>query len=155
MNVTQHRISVFNEFFLMGHTKLVMVYKCPVTVQWYTIRWCVLHVITFTSFLLSCFLPQEYNKDIKGWVYCLEGSSHLVRMHLPENPKQSRKSELESFFKQSFCAQHIIIIFLCSRDYPKNVSPANKCSTGQILFHRDCVSTSNSVSLTCFLFIDH
>ncbi|XP_029683282.1 protein CFAP20DC [Takifugu rubripes] len=37
----------------------------------------------------SAAIRREYNKEVNGWVYCLEGSSHLVKMQLPENPKQS------------------------------------------------------------------
>lgn len=73
-------------------------------------------------------------------------------MQLPENPKQSRKSEADPKPLSSvFHAQSIIIIFLCSRAEPTIVSPASKGSAGQRLFHRDCVSTS--VSLFVCLFV--
>lgn len=40
-----------------------------------------------------CYLfPQEYNKEVKGFVYCLEGSSQTVKMQIPQNGKLSRKS---------------------------------------------------------------
>lgn len=40
----------------------------------------------------SCILlQQEYDKDVKGCVYCLEGSSQTVKMQLPKNAKESRK----------------------------------------------------------------
>ncbi|KAM4740714.1 protein CFAP20DC [Anableps anableps] len=32
---------------------------------------------------------KEYNKEVKGFVYCLEGSSHTVKMQMPENAKMS------------------------------------------------------------------
>ncbi|XP_024125430.1 uncharacterized protein C3orf67 homolog isoform X8 [Oryzias melastigma] len=32
---------------------------------------------------------KEYNKEVKGFVYCLEGSSQTVKMQIPENGKMS------------------------------------------------------------------
>ncbi|CAG5980421.1 unnamed protein product, partial [Menidia menidia] len=32
---------------------------------------------------------KEYNKEVKGFVYCLEGSSQTVKMQMPENGKMS------------------------------------------------------------------
>nr|XP_061813541.1 uncharacterized protein C3orf67 homolog [Nerophis lumbriciformis] len=34
-------------------------------------------------------IRKEYDKGVKGFVYCLEGSSKSVKMHLPENGKMS------------------------------------------------------------------
>uniref|UniRef100_A0A3Q2PJ24 CFAP20 domain containing n=1 Tax=Fundulus heteroclitus TaxID=8078 RepID=A0A3Q2PJ24_FUNHE len=34
-------------------------------------------------------IHKEYNKEVKGFVYCLEGSSHTVKMQMPENAKMS------------------------------------------------------------------
>ncbi|XP_029990857.1 protein CFAP20DC [Sphaeramia orbicularis] len=34
-------------------------------------------------------IHKEYNKEIKGFVYCLEGSSQTVKMQMPENGKMS------------------------------------------------------------------
>ncbi|GLD64572.1 uncharacterized protein AKAME5_001611100 [Lates japonicus] len=34
-------------------------------------------------------IHKEYNKEVKGFVYCLEGSSQTVKMQLPENGKMS------------------------------------------------------------------
>ncbi|XP_042262080.1 uncharacterized protein C3orf67 homolog isoform X1 [Thunnus maccoyii] len=34
-------------------------------------------------------IHKEYNKEVKGFVYCLEGSSHTVKMQMPENGKMS------------------------------------------------------------------
>ncbi|XP_056294471.1 uncharacterized protein C3orf67 homolog isoform X2 [Pseudoliparis swirei] len=34
-------------------------------------------------------IHKEYNKEVKGFVYCLEGSSQTVRMQMPENGKMS------------------------------------------------------------------
>ncbi|XP_023278863.1 uncharacterized protein C3orf67 homolog, partial [Seriola lalandi dorsalis] len=31
----------------------------------------------------------EYNKEVKGFVYCLEGSSQTVKMQMPESVKMS------------------------------------------------------------------
>ncbi|XP_040014582.1 uncharacterized protein C3orf67 homolog isoform X1 [Xiphias gladius] len=35
------------------------------------------------------FFSQEYDKEVKGFVYCLEGSSQTVKMQMPENGKMS------------------------------------------------------------------
>uniref|UniRef100_A0A096MB79 CFAP20 domain containing n=1 Tax=Poecilia formosa TaxID=48698 RepID=A0A096MB79_POEFO len=34
-------------------------------------------------------IHKEYNKEVKGFVYCLEGSSHTVKMQMPKNAKMS------------------------------------------------------------------
>ncbi|XP_038124443.1 uncharacterized protein C3orf67 homolog isoform X2 [Cyprinodon tularosa] len=34
-------------------------------------------------------IHKEYNKEVKGFVYCLKGSSHTVKMQMPENAKMS------------------------------------------------------------------
>ncbi|XP_008284031.1 protein CFAP20DC [Stegastes partitus] len=34
-------------------------------------------------------IHKEYNKEVKGFVYCLEGSSQTVKMQIPENGKMS------------------------------------------------------------------
>ncbi|MED6291392.1 Protein cfap20dc, partial [Characodon lateralis] len=34
-------------------------------------------------------IHKEYNKEVKGFVYCLEGSSHTVKMQMPGNAKMS------------------------------------------------------------------
>ncbi|XP_034388150.1 uncharacterized protein C3orf67 homolog isoform X2 [Cyclopterus lumpus] len=34
-------------------------------------------------------IHKEYNKEVKGFVYCLEGSSQTVKMQMPENGKMS------------------------------------------------------------------
>uniref|UniRef100_A0A8C6UZG2 Zgc:162324 n=1 Tax=Neogobius melanostomus TaxID=47308 RepID=A0A8C6UZG2_9GOBI len=34
-------------------------------------------------------IHKEYNKEIKGFVYCLEGSSQTVKMQMPRNGKMS------------------------------------------------------------------
>ncbi|XP_027135669.1 protein CFAP20DC isoform X2 [Larimichthys crocea] len=34
-------------------------------------------------------IHKEYNKEVKGFVYCMEGSSQTVKMQLPENGKMS------------------------------------------------------------------
>ncbi|XP_054586634.2 protein CFAP20DC isoform X2 [Nothobranchius furzeri] len=34
-------------------------------------------------------IHKEYNKEVKGFVYCLEGSSQTVKMQMPENTKMS------------------------------------------------------------------
>ncbi|XP_037535719.1 uncharacterized protein C3orf67 homolog [Nematolebias whitei] len=34
-------------------------------------------------------IHKEYNKEVKGFVYCLEGSSQTVKMQMPENAKMS------------------------------------------------------------------
>lgn len=41
---------------------------------------------------LYCFSTQEYNKEVKGFVYCLEGSSQTVKMQMPESVKMPRES---------------------------------------------------------------
>ncbi|XP_033940075.1 protein CFAP20DC isoform X3 [Pseudochaenichthys georgianus] len=35
------------------------------------------------------FIHKEYNKEVRGFVYCLEGSSQTVKMQMPENGKMS------------------------------------------------------------------
>ncbi|CAB1438018.1 unnamed protein product [Pleuronectes platessa] len=37
----------------------------------------------------SSAVRKEYNKEVKGFVYCLEGSSQTVKMQMPENGKTS------------------------------------------------------------------
>ncbi|XP_069392653.1 protein CFAP20DC isoform X2 [Paralichthys olivaceus] len=37
----------------------------------------------------SSAIQKEYNKEVKGFVYCLEGSSQTVKMQMPENGKTS------------------------------------------------------------------
>ncbi|XP_034442229.1 uncharacterized protein C3orf67 homolog isoform X1 [Hippoglossus hippoglossus] len=37
----------------------------------------------------SSAIRKEYNKEVKGFVYCLEGSSQTVKMQMPENGKTS------------------------------------------------------------------
>ncbi|XP_054473499.1 uncharacterized protein C3orf67 homolog [Anoplopoma fimbria] len=37
----------------------------------------------------SSAIHKEYNKEVKGFVYCLEGSSQTVKMQMPENGKMS------------------------------------------------------------------
>uniref|UniRef100_A0A8C7XIH8 CFA20 domain-containing protein n=1 Tax=Oryzias sinensis TaxID=183150 RepID=A0A8C7XIH8_9TELE len=32
---------------------------------------------------------KEYNKEVKGFVYCLDGSSHTVKMQIPQDGKMS------------------------------------------------------------------
>ncbi|XP_076607536.1 protein CFAP20DC isoform X1 [Chaetodon auriga] len=34
-------------------------------------------------------IHKEYNKEVKGFVYCLEGSSQTIKMQIPENGKMS------------------------------------------------------------------
>ncbi|XP_041817858.1 uncharacterized protein C3orf67 homolog isoform X2 [Chelmon rostratus] len=34
-------------------------------------------------------IHKEYNKEVKGFVYCLEGSSQTIKMQMPENGKMS------------------------------------------------------------------
>ncbi|XP_077459820.1 protein CFAP20DC isoform X2 [Stigmatopora argus] len=34
-------------------------------------------------------IRKEYDKEVKGFVYCLEGSSKSVKMHMPDNEKMS------------------------------------------------------------------
>uniref|UniRef100_A0A665UDL0 Zgc:162324 n=1 Tax=Echeneis naucrates TaxID=173247 RepID=A0A665UDL0_ECHNA len=34
-------------------------------------------------------ISKEYNKEVKGFVYCLEGSSQTVKMQMPQNGKMS------------------------------------------------------------------
>ncbi|XP_029946913.1 protein CFAP20DC [Salarias fasciatus] len=34
-------------------------------------------------------IHKEYNKEVKGFVYCLDGSSQTVKMQMPENAKMS------------------------------------------------------------------
>ncbi|XP_029006093.1 uncharacterized protein C3orf67 homolog isoform X2 [Betta splendens] len=36
-----------------------------------------------------CAIHKEYNKEVKGFVYCLEGSSQTVKMQIPQNGKLS------------------------------------------------------------------
>ncbi|KAL3058731.1 hypothetical protein OYC64_010807 [Pagothenia borchgrevinki] len=35
------------------------------------------------------FIHKEYNKEVRGFVYCLKGSSQTVKMQMPENGKMS------------------------------------------------------------------
>lgn len=52
--------------------------------------------LPWTMLLFFSFL-QEYDKEVKGFVYCLEGSSQTVKMQTPDSSKVSRK--LQSILK--------------------------------------------------------
>lgn len=56
------------------------------------------------------FFLQEYNKEVKGFVYCLEGSSQTTKMQMPGNGKLSRKSVtyLNPFANDTLLCSHVI-----------------------------------------------
>lgn len=69
------------------------------------------HTDSFTS--VYSFLFQEFNREVKGFVFSLEGSSYLVKMQLPANDRQSCKSmnHLQIPFVNDWYT--ILIVFLC------------------------------------------
>lgn len=47
--------------------------------------------LPWTLFLFFSRFLQEYDKEVKGFVYCLEGSSQTVKIQTPDSSKVSRK----------------------------------------------------------------
>lgn len=68
---------------------------------------------------------QEYDKEVKGFVYCLEGSSQTVKMQTPDSSKVSRKlpSILEPIRKlfQILLTHDCGSMFCCSHAPPPAV----------------------------------
>lgn len=88
--------------------------------------------------LVLHFLHQEYDKEVKGFVYCLEGSSQTVKMQTPDSAKVSRKLPpfLNSFVNGSFPGPHVygcllFVYVVCSWAPPKILGPSSKHSREQ------------------------
>lgn len=97
--------------------------------------------LPWTVFFFSLFL-QEYDKEVKGFVYCLEGSSQTVKMQTPDSSKGSRKLPpiLEPIRKLNRKNVDARVCVACSWAPPHVGGPPSKHSSEQRFFHWDYVS---------------